>query len=78
MDNYFAKTPRTPTKQDLFIAIMHAKKADEEQPFPSPNILYKLMREVATNPEHMRTIRDGFHTHYRNKRPESYFIIDSS
>jgi hypothetical protein len=49
MDNYFNETPRTPMNEDLFIAIMHAKKADKEQPFPSPNILYKLMRAVAMN-----------------------------
>jgi hypothetical protein len=54
MNNYFAETPRKSMKQDLFIAIvMRAEKADKEQPFPSPNMLYKLMRKVVSNEEHM-------------------------
>ena len=75
--NYFTETPRPPTNEDLFNAIMHAKKADKEQPFPSPNILYELMRVESTNLEHMRSMRDGFHRHFGNKRRQSYFIINS-
>jgi hypothetical protein len=77
MDNYFKGIPRTPTKHDLFIAIMRAKKADDEQPFSTPNILYTLMKGLVTNISHMRTISDAFNSHFGNKRPETYFIIDS-
>jgi hypothetical protein len=77
MDNFLKGIPRTPTMHDLFIAIMRAKKADDEQPFSTPNILYTLMKEVATNIEQMKTISDGFHSHFGNKKPETYFIIDS-
>ena len=60
----FKGIPRTPTMHDLFIAIVRAKKVDDEQPFSTPNILYTLMKGVATNIEHMQTICDGFHSHF--------------
>jgi hypothetical protein len=77
MDNFLKGIPRTPMMHDLFIAIVHAKKVDNEQPFSTPNILYTLMKGVVTNIEHMQTISDAFHSHFGNKRPETYFIIDS-
>ena len=77
MNNYFKEIPRTPTKHDLFITIMRAKREDDEQPFSTPNILYTLMKGMATNIEHMRTISDAFQSQYGKKRGESYFFIDS-
>lgn len=77
MDKYLQRITREATNHDHFLAIMHAKKADDEQPFPTPNILYTLMKEVATSKEVIMMIGDAFHSHYGKKRPESYFTTDS-